>query len=64
MGSVVGGGSGSGASLGVGLGGSFPSANVLRFVAVVMVVDGFELDSVRPEKVLESDCLGRADFDL
>lgn len=37
---------------------------MLKVVALVAVVDGIELAQVRPEKVLESDCRGRADLDL
>ena len=39
------------------------SAKVLSVVALVVVVDGIELAHVLPEKVLESDCRGRADFE-
>lgn len=63
--SSAGGGRGSGVSLGgAGFRGSIASVKVLKVVAAVIVVDWFELDSVRPEKLLESDWRGRADFDM
>jgi hypothetical protein len=48
----------------ISVGASFVSASVLSVVLLVAVVDGNELVHVRPEKVLESDCRGKADLDL